>query len=643
MKLPKEISRIKSGYYMVNFINRFKSLPISTRRLLSVSIIIAFVIALPLFIWAIVTQKFLITKRAASGEPGVCVAQNNTILVTPSSDTNGTCHSIQGAIDAVNGSGFTIQIAAGNYSESSTINVLGKTNLTITGDQNSNGNTQINFTSDGWGFKVSSSSGTIEWLTASGFTPNGLMNIENSQNFSLGYDKFNATSSHAIDINGSNNISIFNTDVQSSAGAIEAGSSDGIHVLNNKIHNSQNAIAMINVSGVEIIGNLINSNNQSAISIQDINSLNVNHNTIINNTLETPSLHAVHLYGNVTGGINFTNNIIAANTGIGVGHSSTNIAATFQNNDVWNNDSRNYIGFTDQTGTNGNISADPQINSTPGYGFCLDSNSPAIYGNPANGEYMGYIGPCSNYPTPSPLPSSSPSPAPTCEPRPACLDTTPRCLPPVPAGGWCPNSSPTPSPTVRPFTILFKFQGVDGDGASYAKLGNNAAKVTVRFLSQALNYALGYVTPPVTADYIGNGVYALHFGIWSTNLPAGSDYSITLKGEKHVATKFCQESGQTTHCATTGTIQIPENPLTEVNLDFTGIPLQPGDVYPQDGAVTTLGTSSDLARILSLLAKPPSTLATQDLLTGDLDYNGVINIKDLYLLRQTLQTRYDEN
>ncbi len=50
-------------------IENFKSLPVSAKRLLGIGVVLALVVALPLFIWAIITQKFLISKRAASGEP----------------------------------------------------------------------------------------------------------------------------------------------------------------------------------------------------------------------------------------------------------------------------------------------------------------------------------------------------------------------------------------------------------------------------------------------------------------------------------------------------------------------------------------------------------------------------------------------
>lgn len=51
-------------------------------------------------------------------------------------------------------------------------------------------------------------------------------------------------------------------------------------------------------------------------------------------------------------------------------------------------------------------------------------------------------------PTETPTPSST-----VCTPRPKCLDTSPRCLPPEPAGGWCPKPNEptsTPKPTKPP-------------------------------------------------------------------------------------------------------------------------------------------------------------------------------------------------
>src|SRR3990172_4631322 len=107
----------------MDFTKRFKSLPVSTKKLLGLGVVLAMIVALPLFIWAVITQNFNPFKRAASGEPGVCVAENKVITVTPISDINGTCHDIQAAIDAATGDGYTVNIESGNYDIADTIDI----------------------------------------------------------------------------------------------------------------------------------------------------------------------------------------------------------------------------------------------------------------------------------------------------------------------------------------------------------------------------------------------------------------------------------------------------------------------------------------------------------------------------------------
>lgn len=54
----------------MNFFDRFKSLPVKTRTIMSVGLILALVVALPLFVWAIINLNFNLKEKAASGEPG---------------------------------------------------------------------------------------------------------------------------------------------------------------------------------------------------------------------------------------------------------------------------------------------------------------------------------------------------------------------------------------------------------------------------------------------------------------------------------------------------------------------------------------------------------------------------------------------
>lgn len=680
----------------MKFVERFKLLPVSSRRLLSIGIILALVVALPLFIWAVVTQRFLIIKRAATGEPGVCVAQNNIITVTPSYNADGLCHSIQAAVDAVTGSGYTVQIEPGTYDVSTAINVTGKSNLAISGNaQAGSGAVIINFniTSGGWGFLVSSSSGSIQWLTANGVTPNGLLSIKNSSNFSIGYANLHATSSHTMDIQDSNNISVYNTEIQSSAGALEVRGSNGIHITNNKIHNSDNGIAINDSQNTEITANLITTNDESGIVLRNVSNQVVNHNTLYNNA-KNGHIPAIEMSGMVAP-ITFSNNIIAFNHGAGISFNGSTISATYIRNDLWSSLDGNYVGIPNQTGINGNIFQDPLFNSADG-SFCLQSGSPAIYGNVADGEYMGYIGPCGGTPTPSPTPTPNSDP-------PLCgQGTIPPATGPAPLtvtlhgsgsagngagidgykwdfendGSWdtgvdinpvthiytvpgtyypkfqvhnisniwssvcnypypiVVQSGGTPPPTVRPFQIMLKLDGVI-DGSA------DLAKVTVRFLSKALDNSLGYVTSPLPINYVGNGIYKLMFGVWSTYLPSATDYALIVKGEKHLGTKFCEPTEQTTRCAAGGAgyIPIPINPLEMVSLDFSGIPLAPGDLPPQDG----MANAGDFAKINELLVKPCSTLTDLEKMTADLDYNGCVNIRDAFLMRKTLETRYDDN
>lgn len=735
----------------MNVLERFKALPKDARRTLSIGIIFFFVIGLPFLVWAITHLNFNPFKKAASGEPGVCVVEDKTITVTPASDINGTCHNIQTAIDAVPGDGYIVRLTPGDYPIDSTIRVSGKSNIIITGDSAA-GTDAVRIHSQaggGWGILVENSSGSIQWLSLIGGSSNGMLSIHNSNNFSVGYTYLNSQTSHTVDIQSSTGVSLYNSEIESSAGAVEVMSSNSIGIMNNVIHNSANALVVYNTSDFEAQGNLIYQNREKGIALDNVQDARILHNSILFNAAGRPSDSSFVVTGN-SSLINLGKNIIAFGGGPGVKFEAETITRTVEHNDVFSNYT-NYVGITPYTGINGNISADPLLNASQNY--CLMAGSPALYGNIAIFEYMGYIGQCSTSPSPSPTPRppsaeceicggfagfvcqtgltcqmsgpTHPDQAGICV-RPngtsQCGATpTPNANPPIcgqstipPATGNAPltvtlhgagssgqgtgivgyrwdfendgtwdtgididpvthtytqpgtynpvfqvrntngiyssvcaygyqvvASGSTPPPTVRPITILLKLQGVDGDNASFEKLGLNAAKVTVRFLSSKLNYALGYITSPVRVDYQGNGIYALHFGIWSTELPAANDYALILKGEKHVGTKFCTANGQRTHCLgfEAGKIVMPTNPLEPVSLDFTGIALPPGDLFPQDGVVDI----NDFNKLKSLLSKPCASLTVQDKLVGDLDYSGCVNARDILLLRQTLQTRYDDN
>lgn len=194
--------------------------------------------------------------------------------------------------------------------------------------------------------------------------------------------------------------------------------------------------------------------------------------------------------------------------------------------------------------------------------------------------------------------------------------------------------------TMRPFEIFFRFDGVNDDSASQPRVNNDpnsAARVNVIFVSRSLDNYVGYETGPLLATYNSNGVYTLNFQVPTNYLPAANDYAVILVGEKHLHVKFCR-SGQTDHCSSIadGEIAIPSGGVVN-SLNFIGIPLPAGDTPTQDGKVDT----SDFNLIKSLTSKISTSLTYSEKLIGDLNYDGKVNTQDLFLIRRTLETRYD--
>lgn len=404
------------------FVRKIKSLPISTQRITGMMVLVILFVALPLFIWAVVTQRVFFKKQAASGEmsgePGVCIAYNNFVDVTPVTDVSAPCHDIQSAINAVANNG-TVMIEPGMYNINSTINVNGKTNITITGNTYySNDAAVLNFIPNGWGFLVQNSSGSIQKLKIQGGSSNGMISILNSSDFQLSYLKVSSNTSHTIDVQGSTNININNSEISSSAGALEIQNSTYTSISNNKIVNSSNAVAINNSSGTVMMGNLIASNRESGLYIYNANDTVVNHNTFNNNSM-TSSSAAISLNGTVTL-FSFNNNLVIYTHTAGVAFSGSTFTRTFGNNDLWNNLGGNYVGFDDYTGVNGNISEDPLVDySGINFNWCLRSGSPAVYGSANNYDIMGSLNLCG---------TSSPAPSPTantCSPVNKVITVTP--------------------------------------------------------------------------------------------------------------------------------------------------------------------------------------------------------------------------
>lgn len=226
----------------------------------------------------------------------------------------------------------------------------------------------------------------------------------------------------------------------------------------------------------------------------------------------------------------------------------------------------------------------------------------------------------------------TPSRTPTSTRTPTLTPTLTLTLTRTPTATLTPSATPTIAVggIEQLLDIRFRFAGVVGGEA-------NGAKVVFIFRSPSVNVA----TQPLIAVHLGQGVYQTIMNVKSEYLHSAGGYEIFLKGEKHLTKKFCRTSGQTQDFDCTRFNM--EIPFGRVTFDFTGVPLEPGDLPNETGKQDGRADLTDFNRIKQLLNKPCSQLTAAERLTGDLDYNGCVNVRDAFLMRKTLETRYDEN
>ncbi len=227
------------------------------------------------------------------------------------------------------------------------------------------------------------------------------------------------------------------------------------------------------------------------------------------------------------------------------------------------------------------------------------------------------------------LNEGSPSLTPTPTPPVGCYYKQVQCFQaPCPPILICPTIAPTvtltPTPTPMPTAMKFlvRLAGVNGQEAQ-------GATINVKLKLQ--NGIVRPLDKPLVLNPIGNGVYAATATL-TNPLPAGTFMRVLIKGEKHSQVEFCRLSGQTDPCNDTEYI-----PSSSNSFDFTGRPLPPGDLN-QDGRVN----GDDLKLITDIFKKPSSQQTPLDLKTADVNYSGKVDSLDLILVFQTLETRYDE-
>jgi len=195
-----------------------------------------------------------------------------------------------------------------------------------------------------------------------------------------------------------------------------------------------------------------------------------------------------------------------------------------------------------------------------------------------------------------------------------------------------PSSTPLPvnSPTgVQNGPVLnfrIKFQGVT-DPNVVVDL-HKMKKVIVRVVKGGFEKVFGQVETRIGEG----GVYTGRINL--SGVPAGTNYAIFIKGPQHLARKFC-ENNQKERCRTVGGNITLNDGVNDY--DFTGLPLEAGDLpgeQGQDGVVNALD--------FSLWKNSYGMNENEKLLVADVNFDGIINVADWNLIRETLSVRYEE-
>jgi len=220
----------------------------------------------------------------------------------------------------------------------------------------------------------------------------------------------------------------------------------------------------------------------------------------------------------------------------------------------------------------------------------------------------------------SAIPSISPEPtriiSPIQEPDP----THSVSLPPPP-----PPSQDPQGPGADSLLFRITLQGIDA-----SKTPENEIPVSVSILDQ--NGPVRTITLNFKKDQ--NLSWTARWE--GSALPKGGEYSIRIKGPKHIARKICEVKPRE---AIPGTYRCEEGSISfmtgENVIDTTNIVLLSGDILPQDGVVD--------ARDIVFIRQNFGNRDQEVVKRADLNYDGIVDTQDYVLIQSALAFKYDEN
>jgi len=187
-----------------------------------------------------------------------------------------------------------------------------------------------------------------------------------------------------------------------------------------------------------------------------------------------------------------------------------------------------------------------------------------------------------------------------------------------------PTSTLTPDTPVLNFKI--KFDGVNNN------IGTQ--KVTVKVKKDNLETTFSQ------AEVVSNNQGVLTGNLILNEVDPGASYTISIKGPKHLSTKFCKNR-QKTSCSPGQALPLKAG---ENIFDFSTSPLLAGDIPDENGVQDGIVDTQKFSLLKQALVSSDSGLKSRCNLDFNKDASGndVINGRDIVLFLKTLSIRYDD-
>lgn len=207
------------------------------------------------------------------------------------------------------------------------------------------------------------------------------------------------------------------------------------------------------------------------------------------------------------------------------------------------------------------------------------------------------------------------------------------------------------------WTINFKvkFAGLTKNVADRYFINNAYVSPRVKLQFVRPNVDPETTDEDINVHHIGNGIYEGSVTIPKSQVPQGQ-YNIKVKGEKHLARRFCLPEGQSGICPPNQfRIEFNNNQST-YNFDFTGQELRVGDLpgfshqnhtqpdFNRSGQDGQAG-NSDFQKMNQALHVNPSDTSEEyrdAVFVADLNYDGSVNVIDFGLFWSSFGTQFDD-